>query len=386
MTTIAYAGEGQSVFDSFFLNHLIKKNHVYLLTFERKSSAVPRKVHIVRMREPIHPTGSPLKGLNAYGGSLLRSLLLRRCLDSIKPDVLVSSFAVSYGFYGALSHYSPSILLVWGSDVLVAPRLFPLRFMAKYALTKADAVITDSQTEQDACVSLGCDPNRIVRFPWTDLQPMYSEVQRNELLQEKNRREFRKKLGWSEDDPIIISTRWHEPVYDVESLILAIPRIIQEAKNARFLILGSGNLTEKLKRQAQALQVKDYVRFLGKIPQSEMAKHLMMSDIYVSTSLSDGTSASLLEAMACQLPVVVTDILANREWLENGKSGELVPLKDPESLAKSIVKLLKDGGLRRSMSIRAYSVVREKADWQKNSKLLDDLILSMVNPAKKQGR
>jgi glycosyltransferase involved in cell wall biosynthesis len=324
-----------------------------------------------------------MKGLYTYGSSFLRSLLLKKYLNSLRPDVLVSSFAVSYGFYGALSNYSPSILLVWGSDVLVAPKLFPLRFVAKYALKKAGAVITDSQTEQDACVSLGCDPRKIVRFPWTDLGPLYSEIQRSKSLREKNRQEFRKKLGWSGDDLVIVSTRWHEPVYDVESLIQAIPQVIQEVENARFLILGSGKLTEELIRQAQALKVKDYVRFLGRIPQGEMAKYLTMSDIYVSTSLSDGTSASLLEAMACQLVVVVTDIPANREWLENGKSGELVPRRDPASLAKSIVKLLKDGSLRRSMSLKAYSVVQEKADWEKNSQLLDDLILSMAKSAKK---
>ena len=381
--TIAYAGEGQSVFDSFFLDHLTKKHHVYLLTFNRQVSVVPRKVRTVKMDEPIHPTISPLKGLYAYGGSFLRAVLLKRYLNSIKPDVLISSFAVSYGFYGALTRYSPSILLVWGSDVLIAPKLLPLRFMAKYALTRANAVITDSQTEEDACVSLGCDPRRIVKFPWTDLRPMYSAVQRNRLRQEKERQEFRRKLAWSEDDPIIVSTRWHEPIYDVESLILAIPRVIQETRNARFLILGSGNLTGELKRQVHSLRVEDNVRFLGRIPQSEMARYLTMSNIYVSTSLSDGTSASLLEAMACQLAVVVTDIPANREWLENGKSGVLVPRRDPESLAKSIVKLLKDRNLRRSMSTKAYRVVQEKADWEKNSKLLDDLILSMVETSKK---
>jgi len=381
--TIAYAGEGQSVFDSFFLDHLTKKHHVYLLTFNRQVSVVPRKVRTVKMDEPIHPTISPLKGLYAYGGSFLRAVLLKRYLNSIKPDVLISSFAVSYGFYGALTRYSPSILLVWGSDVLVAPKLLPLRFMAKYALTRANAVITDSQTEEDACVSLGCDPRRIVKFPWTDLRPMYSAVQRNRLRQEKERQEFRRKLAWSEDDPIIVSTRWHEPIYDVESLILAIPRVIQETRNARFLILGSGNLTGELKRQVHSLRVEDNVRFLGRIPQSEMARYLTMSNIYVSTSLSDGTSASLLEAMACQLAVVVTDIPANREWLENGKSGVLVPRRDPESLAKSIVELLKDRNLRRSMSTKAYRVVQEKADWEKNSKLLDDLILSMVETSKK---
>ena len=382
MPAIAYAGEGKSVFDFFFLNHLAKNNYVCLLTFSEKPYVVPQNVHIVRMREPFHPSVSPVKGLYAYGASFLRSILLRRYLNMTKPDVLISSGAISYGFYGGLSNYSPNILLVWGSDVLVAPRLFPFRFMAKYALREADAVVADSKTEENACVSLGYDPRKIVKFPWVDLRPMLWEAKKNADLQEKNREAFRKKLGWFGDDPIIISTRWHEPIYDIESLILAVPYVMQEVRNARFLILGSGSLTEELKKRVHALGAEDNVRFWGKVPYSEMPNYLTMSDIYVSTSLSDGTSASLLEAMACKLSLVVTNIPANREWLENGKSGVLVPCKNPKSLAESVVKLLKDEDLRRSLGIRAYELVLEKADWEKNSKLLDDLISSMLKSRK----
>ncbi len=123
--------------------------------------------------------------------------------------------------------------------------------------------------------------------------------------------------------------------------------------------------------------MKDNVRFLGRVPYSEMPKYLTMSDIYVSTSLSDGTSASLLEAMASKLSLVVTNIPANREWLENEKSALLVPCNNPKSLAESIVKLLKGEDLRRSLATRAYELVLEKADWEKNSKLLDNLISSV---------
>jgi glycosyltransferase involved in cell wall biosynthesis len=372
LVTIAYLSEGKSVFDYFFLNHLAQNNYVYLLTFGEKPYRAPQNVHIVRIREPFHPTVSPLKGFHAYACSFLRSILVRRHLNRIKPDVLIGSYAVSYGFYGALSNYSPNLLLVWGSDVLIAPRLLPLRFIAEYALSKADAVVTPGEATKKACVSLGYDAHKIVKFPWVDLRPMLQSV-------EKNREEFRKKLGWLGDDPIIISTRWHEPIYNVESLVLAAPSIIQEVKNARFLIIGDGSLTEELKKLVHALGVRDNVRFLGRVPYTEMPKYLAMSDIYVSTSLSDGTSASLLEAMACKLSPVVTDIPANREWVENGRSGILVPSKNPKSLAENVVTLLKDEDLQSSLGMRAYEFVLEKADWKKNSKLLDSLILSMID-------
>ena len=376
MAAIAYAGEGKSVFDFFFLNHLAKNNCVYFLTFSEKPYLVPQNVRIIRIREPFNPSVSPVKGLYAYGSSFLRSVLLRRYLNRIKPDVLISSGAISYGFYGALSGYAPNILLVWGSDVLIAPKLFPFRFMAKYALRKADAVVADSKTEENACVLLGYDPRKIVKFPWIDLRPMLSEV-------ERNRATFREKMGWRRDDLVIISTRYHEPVYDVESLILAVPCVVKEVKNARFLILGSGSLSEKLKKRVTTSGVGDYVKFLGRVPHKEMAKYLKLSDIYVSTSLSDGTSVSLLEAMACRLPPVVTDIPANREWLSSEESGLFAPCRNPKSLAKNIIRLLKDEDFRRILGMKAYETVLEKADWEKNSKILDNLISSMVGLRRK---
>jgi len=376
MVRIAYAGDGESVFDLFFLSHLGEKYDVYVLTFSDRSYQVPRNVHIVRIPEPFSPSVSPLKGLYTYLGSFLRSVLLRKQLSEIKPDVLISSGALSYGFYCALSNYSPNIVFVWGSDVLTAPKWLPFRFIAKYTLRKADAVVADSETEENACVSLGSNRAKIVKFPWIDLSPMLSKVEKNADFQRKTRESFKEDTGWHEDDLIIISTRHHEPIYDVESLISAIPDVIRQVKNARFLILSSGSLTEELRTRVKELGVENHVKFLGRLPHDEVLKHLQISDIYVSTSLSDGTSASLLEAMASKLPSVVTNIPANREWIENGKSGILAPTRNPKSLAQNIITLLENQSLRQSLGKEAYVTVKEKADWQKNSEILDNLIRS----------
>jgi glycosyltransferase involved in cell wall biosynthesis len=82
--------------------------------------------------------------------------------------------------------------------------------------------------------------------------------------------------------------------------------------------------------------------------------------------------------MASRLPSAVTNIPANREWVEDGKSGILVPCKSPQILAEAIVKLLEDEELRKSLGSKAYQTVMKKADWKKNSKLLDSLVSSML--------
>jgi glycosyltransferase involved in cell wall biosynthesis len=176
---------------------------------------------------------------------------------------------------------------------------------------------------------------------------------------------------------VIISTRWHRPIYNVECLIQAIPQIVKEIPTARFLILGNGDLTEMLKETAAKMGVGANVRFMGRVPFDEMESYLKMADIYVSTSLSDGTSASLIEAMACKVPAVVTDIPGNREWITDGGNGLLFPTKDSRTLADKIIRLSKDEDLRNALAERAFQTVCEKADWQRNSKLLDKLISSM---------
>jgi len=379
MAIVVYAHTGESVYDFFFLNHLLKKNRVYLLTFnERKPSMVPTAVQIVRIPEPFHPTVSPLTGLNEIINSFLRAFFLKRRLNQFKHDLLISCGGQLYGFYSALSSCSPSILFIWGSDVLVAPKLLPFRFMAKYSLKKASAVVVDSNVQEEACIALGCDPRKIVNFPWVDMQVIKGRSEKTTTDDKGETCELKEKLGWRENDPVVISTRHHEPIYNIECLIHAIPWVIEEAPNARFLILGKGSLTRKLKKSAAMLNISSNVKFLGHVPLTEMPKYLKMVDVYVSTSLSDGTSASLIEAMTCKLPVIVTDIAGNREWITDGSNGLLFPVKDSRLLAERIITLLKDGDRRKSLSANAFTTVCEKANWQTNSKLLDRLITSLV--------
>jgi len=376
MAVIVYAHDGESMYDFFFLNHLLKENHLYLLTFSGRPTHVPQGVHVVRIHEPFHPTRSPLTGLNIFLGSFLRAILLRQRLNQIKHDLLFSSGGLLYGFYSALSNCSPSVLLIWGSDVLVAPRFLLFRFMARYSLKKAGAVIVDSDVQERACIALGCDPKKIVKFPWVDVRLILSRSIANRERRDVHK--FKEKIGLGEGRPVIISTRWHRPIYNIECLAQAIPHVLKEFPTARFLILGTGSLTETLKKTVATMGAGANVEFLGEVPFSETPQYLKMADMYVSTSLSDGTSASLIEAMACKLPVIVTDILGNREWVKDGSSGLLFPAKDSKALAERIVRLWKDEDLRKTLAEKAYQTVVEKADWQRNSILLDNLISSMI--------
>jgi glycosyltransferase involved in cell wall biosynthesis len=374
MTSIAYFNEGDSLYDSFFLKHLSKKFNVFLISFNPNPKYLVKGVDFIKLpmfmrRLPVHD--SP----RIYFTMPLRTLILKKALRNLKPDILVGCGGLDYGFCSALSGYKPFVLFIWGSEVLLAPKFLPFRAIVKYSLKKADLVFVDSEVQSKACIKLGCEKNKIIRFPWIDSQEL-------EVLAENakvERRRFREKFGWSEEDPVIICTRMHYKVYNIECIIDSIPKVLKHKKNARFIFVGSGPLTEKLRQLVHELNVEKNVYFAGFVPHEELFYYLKNSDVYVSSSLSDGTSASLLEAMICRLPCIVSKIPGNEEWIRDMDNGLLFPPKDSNSLAEKIVMLLEDERLSKSLGEKAFRTAHERANWNRNSKILYDLIEKFIN-------
>jgi glycosyltransferase involved in cell wall biosynthesis len=365
---VAYAHDGKSIYDGFFLEHLNRKYDVCFLTFNREAKYVPEGVPIVEMPDLFRPL--PIHdGVRLLSNTLFRSYLFSKYVHRIKPDVLIGCTALYYGFYSAFSNYKPFVLFVWGSDVLIYPKYPPLRFLAKYAIKKADAIVVDSEVQKEATIRLGGNPDKIVKFPWVDLQAFYNE--------KSSGREIRDQLGLN-DNLVIISTRSLEPKYGIESLIDAVPKVVKEVENARFLIVGDGRLKRPIKMRIKSLNVEKYVKLLGFVEHKNIAKYLKAADVYVSTSFSDGTSASLLEAMACERPPVVTAIPGNKEWVSDKENGLLFASGNSEELANHIISLAKDKKLREKLGKRAFLTVKEMADWNKHQEILDKLICGLV--------
>lgn len=118
------------------------------------------------------------------------------------------------------------------------------------------------------------------------------------------------------------------------------------------------------------------VQFLGRVPHEEMPDLLSQSDIYVSTSRYDGTSVSLLEALASGAFPVVTDIPSNREWIVDGCNGFLVSEEDEKLLARRIVQAIRNHGLWEEAYEINRRIVKERAYWKENIKRVTELYQS----------
>jgi glycosyltransferase involved in cell wall biosynthesis len=174
----------------------------------------------------------------------------------------------------------------------------------------------------------------------------------------------RKRKGNLNDRPFtIVSNRNLLRMYNVSLLIQAIPIVIKKEPNTRFLITGDGPERQNLEKEAKNLNVSSLIKFLGRVPPEKMADLLAQAEIYVSTSLYDGTSVSLLEAMASGAFPIVTDIPANREWITTGQNGFLVPVDEEKCLADRIIDAIRNQALLEKSRMVNLSIVEEKALW-----------------------
>jgi glycosyltransferase involved in cell wall biosynthesis len=292
---------------------------------------------------------------------------LKKIIKEIEPDLINAHFIPNYGFLGALSKRKPLVVSAWGSDVLISSKKsFLHRLRAKYVLSKADLVTCDGMNIFQELSALGVEKDKIV------LAPMGVEL---EMLKERSA-----SGGFeNKEEIIILSMRSLEPVYDLRTLIKAIPLIISQThKKLKFWIIGEGSQKEELVKLSLNLGIERNIEFRGYISREELKDCLQKADIYISTSLSDSTSVSLLEAMASGLLLVVSDIPGNREWIEEGKNGFLFPVGDYQALAQKIVWVINDFKDMEKPRMENQKIIKEKALWEENMQMIENKFLELL--------
>lgn len=164
------------------------------------------------------------------------------------------------------------------------------------------------------------------------------------------RRTARATLGEDEQRPLIGTVANMTPKKDQATLLRAMRRVVHDIPDARLLIIGTGPLQPELESLAQKSLPSGAVRFLGM--RTDVQEILPALDVFTLTSLHEGLSIAMLEAMAAGVPVVATRVGGIPEALRDGVEGLLVPSKDADAIAAAYLTLLADEGLRREMGAR----------------------------------
>ncbi len=318
-----------------WLRFYIERGHrVSAITF-RPGPDIGASVHLV----------SPIVGGKAR--YVIAAPAVRRLVRSLAPDVLHAHHATSYGLLGAVARWHPFVITCHGSDLLVTPKRSPiLGKSTAWALAQADIVTAPSAELELAALKLTSGRVRPHVFQYgLDLS----------LWRYRERTPTGRLVR-------IVSTRELGALYDVATLIRAMPIVRQYIDQVEVVVCSDGPQRSALERLTVELGVSDVVRFLGPLSEEALAGELRDADIYVSTSLSDGLSMSLLEAMATGLYPVVSDIPANRALIIDGTNGSLFPPQAAESLATAIIDAARRGDdhLRVRQQNRMY--VEQHAD------------------------
>jgi glycosyltransferase involved in cell wall biosynthesis len=229
--------------------------------------------------------------------------ILRKIIQEEQPDIIHVHQANAYGFITALANRGrrPLVVTTWGSDVLTLPHIsFLHRWMVQYILKSADAITADAQFMADAINELvGPTPVVIANFG--------VEIATKESILPREK--------------VIYSNRMHEPLYRIDEIILQAAPFLLANPTWKLRIAASGSETERLKQLAEQHLPVSSVEFIGFQSATENRENYLRSIVYVSIPNTDGTSISLLEAMAYGCLPIVSDLPANREWIESGVNG-----------------------------------------------------------------
>jgi glycosyltransferase involved in cell wall biosynthesis len=185
----------------------------------------------------------------------------------------------------------------------------------------------------------------------------------------------RTKLGFAENDPVLLVVGRLEPQKGHRFLLAAMPRVLQSFPSAKLVCVSGGSLRAGLENMARELGVSDSVRFVGYQP--DLREWLALADIVVLPSLYEGLPVSPIEALACERAVVATAVDGTPEVVLDGKTGLTVPPEDVPALASAICRLLGDAGLRRSLAVAGREWVRAQFGQELLVKNTADLYLSL---------
>lgn len=268
---------------------------------------------------------------------------VRRRLAELAPDLVHGHYVTSYGLLAAACARPPVVLTAWGSDILVSPRERTLvRWLTGWTLRRAALITADSRDVLDAIagyrpsarleeVFWGADTERFI--PWPP---------------------GRKPPGFH-----IASLRAWEPNYRIEAIVEAVARL-RASGPVTLHLFGGGSGAAALRAQVARLGLDEAVVWHGQIDAARLPGLMAACHVSVSVPASDATSVSLLESMACGLPVVVSDLAANRQWV-TGEGGAVVDGADPAAIAAALAALRDDPARAAALGAHNRGVIEARA-------------------------
>ena len=295
----------------------------------------------------------------------------KRVLNEFKPDIVHTGYVWQVGILAALADFHPHLSMPWGSDILIEPdSSFIKRKLVRKVMNQCDHIQCDAEfVKRKIIKDYKLSENKITVFPWgIDLS----------LFRKSDKSVARARLHIGSDKFVVVFNRYLEQVYGINYLLKAFRIFSSDKDDVLLVMLSEGELKNSVLKFITGNRLESKINLIGKVSNFELPGFLNSADIYVSSSLSDGTSLSLLEAMACGLGLVVTDVPAIKEWV-SGENGLVVKKKSSEELAKAIQEYYENRHLIEKHGQKSTEISDERADWDKNYLKLKEIYRKLLS-------
>lgn len=358
---LIYFSPGYSTHDYRFLKAISDGGHeVHFVQLEGnqrqvESRSVPENVNQVIWKG----------GREPFTWSKLPALVLdfKRLLRDIKPDLVHAGPIQTCAFIAILAGARPILTMSWGFDLMDdAHKGWIWEFATKYTLKRSTFFTSDANVTKDKAIAYGMDPAKTIVFPWgVDLDHF----------------KMRKAEGRSGEGFVLFCNRSWESRYGVDVLARAFVKVARQRDDVRLLLLSGGSQGANIRKILQSGGVEEFVTFGGQISQTDLPRWYHMADLYISPSHVDGSSVSLMEALACGLPCLVSDIPANKEWVVENENGWLFRDGDADHLAEKILAAMNQREKLPGVGEAARRSAERRADWKKNAAALMNVYRSL---------
>ncbi len=267
-------------------------------------------------------------------------------------DLIHAHYLFPTGFLALFPHllrHRPLVITAHGSDVNFGKRSRFLRSLIKFTCKRASTVIFVSEDLAEKAKSLYSISSEKLRVIDCGVD--------TEIFLPQDKIYLREKLSLPLNRKIILFVGNLVKAKGVNFLIESIPDILSSEPNLLAVIVGEGELEEKLRIQVKDLGIENFVQFEGFKPHSEIALWMSASDLFVLPSLREGFGLVALEALSSGVPIVTSQVGGIPEFVKDGENGFLVEPGNPSEIAKKVRILLKDKKRHSNMSKRARESV-----------------------------
>jgi L-malate glycosyltransferase len=342
-------------------------NSVHTRRWVKYFSQEGLEIHLVGEHTPLRPPPDNCEFYDLTRTTNLRkarylvwSRALHQLVRQIKPDILQALSLASAGWLATASNYHPFVATAIGSDLMLLEKRSILhRQLTTWALKRADFVTCVSKGLATKARQLGVDQNKVdVVYIGVNLGIFHpgsvGDRDQNKLT--------------TNDQPLVLSIRAINPIYNPLDIARAMLIVLKQFPGARFAVFTYNNDPATLaafKAIIAAENVSNSVIFVDPLSDDNIiANFYRAADIAISIPSSDGTPASVLEAMACGTAVIASDLPSLHDWIIPEQNGIIVPVGDVNALANAILRLLQDPGFRERLGSNATATVQEQGDHQ----------------------